>query len=798
VQRERVKLRGLDALQAGAQCRVFPLLRPRAGINESERHPFAVLDESICWQCKAGHLLGKGWERFVSSNATKPILCVPVIRLASVHDPVEPAPVRRLNLLGDAMRCVEMIVPEKRHAPEQRLDTRRQSGRREVTLHSILQFHLPGNPGPNLRPKGRKGFGLNHFFESIQTFHGGGHEGEATDSGEGVQRTFESSPPSATLREASTACKRDAVLARVYQQLCQESRMGLALALILAWSILGAQAASVTTSVDRPAIALGESVTLSLSLQGANIGQPSLPAIPNVRVVGTSTSFSFDTARGAAQQTFTYQLVPNQVGNYVIPAFQIRVGTEMLITQPISFKVVQPGDSVMTPGAPMPTAFVRLVTPKNQLYLGELSEVQVQVYFQEGRLTQYPQLPADSGFTVGKWLKPIETRATISNQLYNLVIFKQPITAVKTGALFLGPATVPLFVTDRTRRADFFFGRAEREMRMSSEKLALQVLPIPSENVPPTFAGAVGNFSLMVAAAPTNVAAGDPITLRVHLNGRGALEGVTLPPQPAWSEFKTYPPTSKIETTEANPASGTKVFEQVVVPERAGISVLPSLVFSFFDPDQRAFRTLTGPAIALSVRPSAGGGSALPSLPGGTNAAPAQPASDLAHIKPNLGAAAPASLFVVRPAFLILQLIPPAAWLAVVFWRRRRDRLANNPGEQRRLEVSHKVRRGLGELQTQAVAKDSDAFFATVLRLLQEQIGERIDLPSNAITEAVISERLAPAGAPEPLCASLHELFQMCNLARYAPVKSSPELFAIIPKVQLALSELRAWKPAKS
>ena len=37
----------------------------------------------------------------------------------------------------------------------------------------------------------------------------------------------------------------------------------------------------------------------------------------------------------------------------------------------------------------------------------------------------------------------------------------------------------------------------------------------------------------------------------------------------------------------------------------------------------------------------------------------------------------------------------------------------------------------------------------------------------------------------------VHELFKTCNLARYAPVKSSQELVAFIPKLETALAELQ-------
>ena len=66
---------------------------------------------------------------------------------------------------------------------------------------------------------------------------------------------------------------------------------------------------------------------------------------------------------------------------------------------------------------------------------------------------------------------------------------------------------------------------------------------------------------------------------------------------------------------------------------------------------------------------------------------------------------------------------------------------------------------------------------------------------ASAITEAVIEERLRPRGVPETMLASLHELFQTCNLARYAPIKTSQELAAIIPKLEAVLRELQALKP---
>ena len=164
----------------------------------------------------------------------------------------------------------------------------------------------------------------------------------------------------------------------------------------------------------------------------------------------------------------------------------------------------------------------------------------------------------------------------------------------------------------------------------------------------------------------------------------------------------------------------------------------------------------------------------------------------------HLGAAAPEPLLITQPWFLGVQLVPPVVWLGLFALRKHRERLANDPKLRRRGEVAQKVRRGLAELRGHAAAKNSDAFFATVARLLQEQIGERVDAPPNAITEAVIEERLRPSGAPDELCADVQKLFQACNLARYAPVQSGEELSALVPELEQTLRDLQRWEPGKS
>ena len=141
-----------------------------------------------------------------------------------------------------------------------------------------------------------------------------------------------------------------------------------------------------------------------------------------------------------------------------------------------------------------------------------------------------------------------------------------------------------------------------------------------------------------------------------------------------------------------------------------------------------------------------------------------------------------------------MQGVPLLAFISALVIRRRAESLANNPRLRRQRQVAHLVEHGLSELKMAAAANNSDEFFVILVRLLREQIGERLDLPATAITEAVVEERLRPRGVQDSVLNPLQELFQLSNLVRYAPIKTSQELAALIPKVEAVLGSLKNLK----
>ena len=573
------------------------------------------------------------------------------------------------------------------------------------------------------------------------------------------------------------------------------------LAILLAWLLAAvpALAASLTATVDRNLVPVGESVTLNLTFDGATpSGQPNLPAMTGLTPAGVTQSSALTIINGRPSQTFTYSyaLAATQPGDVTIPAIQAQAGGQILSSQPLRVRIVtQSAAAAAASAAVSNIAFVRLVVPKTEAFVGEGIPVEMQLYYRSVENVDRPQLKAE-GFSVGQSAEPAQGQTQVGGVPYNLVVLRTSVTPARSGELTLGPLEWALTLVIPGQRRDSFldpfgmFSTQRRRTKLQSEPVTMRVSPLPAENVPPNFTGAVGTFNMTVSAAPTNVAVGDPITVKVNISGRGRLDAFRLPEQSQWRDFNKYEASKKIDEADAVGLSGTVAYEQVIAPQNHEVRQLPPLEFSFFDPEQKQYRTLTGPAIPLAVR-NAAVAAVPPPVPTNAAANPEAPlADDILHIRPQFAAGSGAALLVRQPWFLGLQVVPVIAWLALFISRKRRESLANNPRLRRQREVAAKIRGGLRELHSLAAAQNSDQFFATLFRLLQEQIGERLDMPASAITEAVIDEGLRRSMPPSTVD-ELHDLFQMCNQARYAPQKTSQELSAIIPRVETVLRELQ-------
>jgi BatD DUF11 like domain len=571
---------------------------------------------------------------------------------------------------------------------------------------------------------------------------------------------------------------------------------------------LAARAASFTASLDRDSLTLGESATLSLIFEGGEPQNAPAPNVSGLQIANSGNSQNFSIINGAMSSTvtITYSVTPQRTGDFFIPAMVAEIDGHQLSSQRLRL-IVSKADA--PPAATIDSgneiAFMKLSLPDKKVYVGQMLTAQLQVCLRDDVQNfgnfQFTGQAAD-GFAINKMVQGQNQRAQIGNRSYTVIPLTFALTAMKSGTLSLGPftASATLVIPSANEQGGDPFMRQflnqgeQKQISLATETLTVESLPLPTENVPADFNGAVGDYQLTATVGPTNLAVGDPVTVRVQISGRGALDALTLPDQTALHDIKIFPPTSKIEITDRLGLEGTKTFEEIVTPQNSDMHEWPPFSFSFFNPDDGKYHTLTQPSVPLVVRSA--GATVMPTIAANKNsAAENQTPQDILPIKENIGTLAKNSTpLISQTAFLAAQTLPILAFLAAFIWRRRADNLANNPRLRRKIAVEKLVWNGIADLKKFAAQNNSEEFFALLFRLLQEQLGEKLDCPATAITENVVEENSLLRGVPEIARNDLRELFQLCNQARYAPVRGTSELNSVAAQFEKIIGELQEVK----
>jgi hypothetical protein len=588
--------------------------------------------------------------------------------------------------------------------------------------------------------------------------------------------------------------------------------------IILAWATatIDASAANVTATLDPARIALGESAQLSITVSGGDSLDAALPTVSGLEFTPGGQSSSYQSINGAttASVSVLYQVTPNRTGIFTIPAIRLPGGGS---SQPLVLQVLkrtdglpsnlpppnaQSGTADEAPNAKGEAAFLRVVLPKREFYVGELVPVQVKAYFRAGMSASLNGLPVlnSDAFTLNKLdEKPDQAQETIDGRPYTVVTWNSALAAVKAGDYALN---IELPVTVRVREShrrggnplkqflgnspfddpmfddsffdNFFGGMTEKPITLRMDADNVKILPLPNLGRPADFSGAVGKFDVTSEAAPTQSTTGDPLTLRLKVSGQGNFDRVASRGLASSADWKTYQPSARFEATDSAGDEGTKTFEQAVVPLKAGSESVPALTFSYFDADTRQYVTRATTPIPVEVSPGSGSplAATLPASPSTPSHTPlANPSSsDLAINQVETGKFVSS----LRPVlfvqwFIALQGVPVMALAAVFLVQRRRQRLAHDPQRTRNRAVQAAVREQLLAMEQALAANSAPVFFTAARQAVQEQLALRWQLSAAQITTAEINRRLNGDGN------DLRTLFAAADAVIYSGQRVSPE-----------------------
>ncbi len=539
---------------------------------------------------------------------------------------------------------------------------------------------------------------------------------------------------------------------------------------------------SFEATVNANKISLQDVLELSLTIHGSkeDVKDIPLPAIDGFdsRYVGPQTRFFVVNGVSSSEHSFVYNLFPLKTGHFQIPAVTLIVDGKTFTTKPIEIDVEERSTESKSPvdvalkqqESIEDKVFLKasLATPK--VYVGQKTPLRMKVYVKDLslQLAAAPSLKPD-GFTADATCTMEKGRETLNGIAYDTLTFDTNIYPTHAGRIAVGPFQAVGQLIYRIKESnDFFqefFGRAEtRPITLNEKAVTLEVMDLPSQEVPADFTGAVGRYDFKAIVGPNVVKLGDPLTLRMTISGEGPIKTLTMPSLND-DRFKTYDPQIKDEDNSRN-------YEQVIIPTDPNVAEVPAVRFSYFDPQEQQYKTIVqGPFSIRVVAPSKSEEFKAYGFVDKTKAdRPVTVKMDWVNqwFQYGKGLMNQTPTLVKDWRFWLIVILAGLAWLALKIWQVFQKRMQNDPAFARRLQASAKARKGIAEAEILLKESKKIEFYNIVNKTLRNFLADKLHQPVGSITLESIESRLTAAGVEVEIQKVLKDIFDRCDHVRFA------------------------------
>ncbi|MFH1504137.1 MAG: BatD family protein [Candidatus Omnitrophota bacterium] len=560
------------------------------------------------------------------------------------------------------------------------------------------------------------------------------------------------------------------------------------------FNLCQAQDIAFEATVNNSKVSLGQSIKLSFAFHNTqDIPFPKLPETEwfQWQYSGPSTMMSIVGGKVNKSITHNYTLLVLKKGIFTLGPFSVDYKGKTYSSKPITIEVIagpavpgyQPPASAGAEAGLEDRIFMTMEVEKTKVYLNELVPVTIKLYINglSIRDVQFPQFDYE-GFSAEKIEQPRQRREILSGIPYDVVQFETNIFGIRPGEFILGPAEIKCNCVIRKQQGrqsssfeDFFgqdifkdfFGRYESHpLSLKSAPVSITVMALPQNSRPESFNGAVGNFEFKASAGPKQVQAGDPITLKMVISGKGNFDTVAAPEINNKEGFKVYEPQTKTE-------NGVKVFEQILIPQDDKISQTPTVSFSFFNPEKGEYQTITRGPFMINVF-ALGKEEELTiveyaNMPEKT-LKQEQLGEGIIYIKESAGKLRRIGDYLYKnEVFLWFQALPLILFLSFLISYKKYEKIRTDVQYARRLRAPKKAKAGIKTTQQFLSQEKPAEFYNSIFKTLQDYLGGKFHLSAAGITIEVVDEVLKSKGIEKNTLFKIEELFKDCDAARYAP-----------------------------
>jgi hypothetical protein len=551
-------------------------------------------------------------------------------------------------------------------------------------------------------------------------------------------------------------------------------------------------------SVDKTTVGQNEKFQVYFEFSGGdynkvkNFRAPNFEGLKVLSGPNQASSMQFINGKMSSSITYSYIVVGVNLGTHKIESASIYYEDKVLNSQPITITVTKATgklDEGNTTGGISneelaANVFIRAIPSKTSIYRGEQITVSYKLYTKLNISSpQINKLPANEGF----WVEDLESSNNIS---FNIEMYKGErfrsaeikrvaLFPTKSGKLTVSPFELKVPVIIKKRKSsrdvfddffnDSFFGRSETiEYVAKSNSITVDVKPLPQNNVPASFKGAVGDFNFSAVLDKSEVELNEAITFKVNISGTGNIQLISVPEVELPNGFEKYDPKSSKSISRKNNVSGSKSVEYLAIARIPGVKEIPPVEFSYFNPAKEKYITQrSSPFTVNVVKVENGFESAASSF---SKADIKLLSEDIRFIKTsNFDLRKKGDFKLIQTWFWIFAVVPLLILVGTLGIKKRQDKLTGNIQLTKYRKAEKEARNKLKVAKKAIENGNKPKFYEETSKALFGYLEDKLNIQKSELSQERAITELQFNGVPEELVSRVKSISEKCEFARFAP-----------------------------
>lgn len=561
---------------------------------------------------------------------------------------------------------------------------------------------------------------------------------------------------------------------------------------LISFSVL-AQKISVTP--EKINVSTDQSFKIEYRVDDIQSPNVQVPRFEDFAIVGGPNNYqSMQIINGKVSQfqTISYILQPRKAGNFTIQPATLKHKGKTLESKSVKITVskgkqnpqaqannssaatAQGGKQIQLQNGSKDYMFLLAEADTNSYYMGEQITVNYNLYTLYDITNYTPEAtPTFTGF----WVQDLTpnrvnyAKKMVNGQLYFVYPLKTyALFAQRSGEIELDKMDATITYREATGgQRGFFQNYRTRKLAVKCQAEKIKVYPLPDDNKPEAFTGAVGKFGCSVKTDKRTCEVNEAITIDVNITGSGNLMLIEPSKLDFPESFDVYEPEMNENIYERNSEiTGSKSYQYVVVPTEEGTFTLPEIPFAYFDPEKGEYQSIAGRPTTIVVKPS-------------TNAdlkkKETKVEKDIAGISQTTSLKSSGSNAIVwMPILGLLYLVPFFLFPVAVRRKKETDEVAKDVIGRKRREALAAAKQRLEVAKKHLNKNEKKPFYTETIQAIWGYISDKLNLKTADLSKDNAKSLLLKEGINEKLVGELISTIEYCEMAIYAPVPGADKL----------------------